>query len=98
MNRNKSLLSPVVAVAGQIVLREHPAQSGLVLIRLHEVPPDPVPAQALDGGQVGPGAVLNGDGPLVEVPVLMVEGADLFFFMLGQKKQEDLPGSGKPSC
>ena len=81
-----------MAVAGKIVLREHPAHGGLVLVRLHKVPPCPVPPQALDGGQVGPGAVLNGDGPLVEVPVLMVEGADLLFLHAGAEKAGGLAG------
>ena len=66
--------APVVAVAGEVVLREHPAHGGLVPVGLHKVPPGPVPAQALDGGQVGPGGVLYGNGPFVEVPVLVMMG------------------------
>lgn len=69
-------LSAVVAVAGEDILREHPAHSGLVFIRLHEVPPGPAPAQALDGGQVGPCAVLNGGGLRVENRSSVVEGED----------------------
>ena len=80
-------LASVVTVAGEVMLREHPAHGGLVLIRLHEVLPGPAPAQTIDGGQVGPCAVIDGDGTLVKVRVLVEEGADLLLLHAGTEKE-----------
>ena len=75
-----------MAVAGQVVLREHPAHGGLVQVSLHEIPPCPIPPQALDRDEIGPGAVLNGDGPVIQIPVLVVKGANLPLLHGGTEK------------
>lgn len=86
------LLFSVIAAAWHIRLWEHPAHGGLVFIRLHEIPPGPVPPKSLDRNQIGPGIVLNGDGTVKEIPVVMVQGPDLMALHRWAEKTGGLAG------
>ena len=89
---NRTASVPVIASAGQVRLGEKPAKDGLVPVRLHEIPPGPVPAQALDPNEIGLGPVLDGNGPVKQIPVPVVEGADLPPLHAGTKEAGGFAG------